>query len=399
MTRQNKEMVKISDNGIITEEALLAYANNTLSVEERQEVEKLLKDDPFAQDALEGLVAIENKSAVSNTVSALNKKVRERTGVKERKTISLHWTNYAWAAVLIGLLVGVGFVMINFLSKDNSQIATNTEASKTDEQVLFDQKASEPNLVSAKEEADNIDTNTVVQQSTSNSINLTSEKPPLMESAGKPTKDIAINASSTTTMVTGNAGAARPITTSQTENKNTATNADKSTDDKIMVASANNNSPAEDANQTKQRAKNEEASAPQQTIQTVSRMSSTKADMNEKKSTANIDDAMKSFNSGDYKKASEQFNQILNEQPENSAALYFGGISDYINTNAKKGEKNFDKLLKKGDNYIEGSKWYKANILLKKGKKEEAKKLLDDLSSTNGSYKERAVKKKAELEF
>jgi len=70
-----------------------------------------------------------------------------------------------------------------------------------------------------------------------------------------------------------------------------------------------------------------------------------------------------------------------------------------MNGNTKKSEKNFEKLLKEGAKYSEGSKWYKANILLKKGKRDEAKKLLDELANSGGSYKERAVKKKAEMEF
>ena len=108
---------------------------------------------------------------------------------------------------------------------------------------------------------------------------------------------------------------------------------------------------------------------------------------------------MKSFNGGDYKTSSEQFSEILKQQPNNTDALYFGGISDYINGNTKKSEKNFDKLLKDGTKFIECSKWYKANILLKKGKKDEAKKILDELANSGSSYKERAVKKRAEMEF
>ena len=112
-----------------------------------------------------------------------------------------------------------------------------------------------------------------------------------------------------------------------------------------------------------------------------------------------MDDAMKSFNSGDYKTSSDQFSEILKQQPTNADALYFGGISDYINGNTKRSEKNFDKLLKDGTKFSEGSKWYKANILLKKGKRDEAKERLDELANSGGSYKERAVKKRAEVEF
>jgi tetratricopeptide (TPR) repeat protein len=108
---------------------------------------------------------------------------------------------------------------------------------------------------------------------------------------------------------------------------------------------------------------------------------------------------MKNFNAGDYQTAGEQFNAILKKDPNNADALYYGGICDYINNTNTKGEKNFDKLLKNGNRYIEGSKWYKANILIQKGKKEEARKLLNDLANTNSSYKERAIKKLAEMEF
>ncbi|HWB65024.1 MAG TPA: tetratricopeptide repeat protein, partial [Chitinophagales bacterium] len=112
-----------------------------------------------------------------------------------------------------------------------------------------------------------------------------------------------------------------------------------------------------------------------------------------------MDDAMKNFNSGDYKAAADQFDKILHREPDNAEALYFGGISEYINGKTDKSEKNFDKLLKAGSSYQDGSKWYKANILLKKGKRDDAKKILEQLSSTNGSYKERAIKKMAELGF
>jgi len=387
-------MVKISDNGIITEEAMLAYVSNSLSAEERQELEKLLKEDPFAQDALEGLLAVENKSAVSNTVSSLNRKVRERTGVKERKGISFHWTNYAWAAVLIGLLIGVGFVMINFLGKNNNEMAVSTEAAKTDEQVLFDQKPNEPNLVSGNSESNHKDTLTTIQTQTDIPVDITlkntSPKPALVEGVS-PTTTSTFNPSSanTSAVAIGNGGAGKPKPSIQAE----ATIADKKADEKAAAYKKLN---AEEQNKKTTRTKNEEVPVSKQAALAEERSAGMKADIAEKKSAITIDDAMKSFNSGDYNKSSEQFNQILKEQPDNNAALYFGGISDYINSDAKKGEKNFDKLLKKGDNYIEGSKWYKANILLKKGRKDEAKKLLDELAGSSGSYKERAVKKKAE---
>src|SRR4051812_6403169 len=100
--RHKMEKMKLSEHGVIREEALLAYINNELSGEEKQELEKLLKEDPFAQDALEGLQK-SNKAATAQAVVSINRKVRERSGLKESsKMIKLHWSNYAWAAVVFG---------------------------------------------------------------------------------------------------------------------------------------------------------------------------------------------------------------------------------------------------------------------------------------------------------
>ena len=56
-----------------------------------------------------------------------------------------------------------------------------------------------------------------------------------------------------------------------------------------------------------------------------------------------------------------------------------------------------DKLIKKGS-YTEGSKWYKANILLSKGNKDDAVKILKQLTSSTSVFKERAIKKLEEIE-
>jgi len=53
--------------------------------------------------------------------------------------------------------------------------------------------------------------------------------------------------------------------------------------------------------------------------------------------------------------------------------------------------------LAKSSLYPEGVKWYKANILIKKGKKDDAKPLLRDLINTNSIFKDRAVKQYEEL--
>ena len=89
--------------------------------------------------------------------------------------------------------------------------------------------------------------------------------------------------------------------------------------------------------------------------------------------------------------AEKKYKEILALQPDNSDALYFGGVCAFYNSSPGFGEANFDKLAKTNQ-YTEGAKWYKAEILIKKGKKDEAKSLLRDLINSNGYFKERAVK-------
>src|ERR1019366_1466267 len=138
MSRHKKDITKLSEQGVVTEEALVAYLNDKLTVDEKQELEKLLKDDPFARDALEGLQNSQNKSAVAGSISSLNKKVRERSGLKEHKgSLEIHWANYAWAAVILGLLIAIGFVMIGYVGKTGGDnMAMNKKPATTEQTII-----------------------------------------------------------------------------------------------------------------------------------------------------------------------------------------------------------------------------------------------------------------------
>ena len=389
MKGPKKDITKLSEQGVVTEEALIAYLHNKLSPEEKQELEKLLSEDPFARDALEGLQSSANQAAVTTSISSLNKKVRERSGLKERKGIQIHWVNYAWAAVLVGLLIGIGFIMVNFLNKtDDHNLALNEKKEKTETPVIQ-------------------------QKDTS----VAYEKPAAAASDSLAPSKNALLTDTIASVASANTGAAKPTSTvkpsAPTEVKstgvisqlqtNTATNTSKEKNAAPAVSNGAVN--AKDKMETlRVTGKGDSAttygySAYQNNGVTVAELSKKELKSDRNDLGGLQDDAMKSFNSGDYNTAADDFDKILKHNPDNIDALYFGGISDYINGKTAKSEVNFDKLLKKGSNYIEGSKWYKANILLKKGKTDAAKTLLQDLTNTNGSYKERAIKKLAELGF
>ncbi len=404
------EKIKLSEQGIICEEALLAYVNNELNGDEKQELEKLLLDDPFAQEALEGLQQ-STKASAAVAVNNINKKVRERVGLKERKIIQLHWSNYAWAAVVFGLLIGVGFIMVSYFGKQDSSIAMNKN---TAEEVNLLEKKVEETSVAPTDITVATDSIVVTEQQNVAADESPAEVAPafkandkeVAEAESKDMKAVATkqqpaaapvkvaapalpaNDADKSLAVSGGAAKGKEEVTMSSYK---VASGDAKTEQKNIAAKAKEESLKKKAVERK------EDAAP--TTESIVRGSIVETMPVNKVTIITMDDAMKSFNSGDYKASSEQFSEILNQQPTNADALYFGGISDYINGNTKRSEKNFDKLLKDGTKFTEGSKWYKANILLKKGKRDEAKKILDELANSSGSYKERAVKKRAEVEF
>ncbi|MCX6197946.1 MAG: hypothetical protein NTY88_01820 [Bacteroidetes bacterium] len=430
MISRKKEKLNFSERGALDEEAMLAYLNNELAPEETQKFEALLKDDPFAQEALEGLQSTHHKIAVIASVASLNKKVRERSGLKEKAGFQIQPRVFAYAAGLVGLLLSIGFLLITYVGNNKEQIAMQTE--KQTEQSLLEQKVEQQNLISAKQEAvaDSTATSTLPATNVSSAVAPTgntvtkplpdingTEQQALRKkdepvtltkstqgilgssgSAGKVAQTITVT-NSTLTATTNNAAAPAAVSAgvvlnikgkAKEELEQDERNVRKQVAAKSEKKAAEKNGYAKDQNALKQN----DDKAP--TTQKVVRGSIVETEELDKASVVSIDDAMRSFNSGDYKKSSQQFDEILRETPKSADALYFGGISDYINGNSKKSEKNFDKLLKEGTKFVEGSKWYKANILLQKGKKEEAKKFLDELANTGGSYRERATKKKVD---
>ena len=391
MSGHKKDKVNLAEQGVVTEEALVAYLHNELSPEEKQELEKLLLNDPFAADALEGLKSSANQSAVTSSMSSLRKKVRERTGIKERKKLEVHWVTFAWAAVLIGLLIGIGFIMVNFLNKStNKEDLAKMEKPAVEKTPVL--KPADSASVSEKPVEVRSDTavtntgsfarlkDTTAPHAAANSVIITNKPQPATTGAiivqgsnTSPNPGYAYTVNSSVTASANDVGAGRKQLYDEEKNKNSRREV---ADSIVTTVSAYKMTESTKAEKFKKEAK--PAAKDLGTLQ---------------------DDAMRSFNSGDYSTAGDDFDKILKAEPDNADALYFGGISDYINGKTNKSENNFDKLLKKGNKYTEGSKWYKANILLKKGKSEAAKAILQDLTNSNGSYKERAIKKLAEMGF
>lgn len=409
MSKRKKE-VDLLEGGVITEGAMEAYIGGTLTAEERMQFDKLLAEDPFAQDALEGMQAAPNRTAALTRIAGIKKKIRTQTGLREGKTVSIHWVNYVWAAVVLGMLVGIGFLMVTYLNKHNGtqgEIAQNEAPQQeilqksdnsvqkapetTAQQQTLEKTATEQPTVVANGTASTLD-----DQAPSTAANIEYKK----NAAVADTATWANNSGFTLNnySTTANVGLANNIPPSTRRKEPTTSNSNTALYDKAVTK--------EEASKTKRAEPIKADAAESEAIRAnakpvpdkkVIEVKDTKAASGGKTNVPTQAEAMKNFNAGDYKASAEQFDAILKSQPNNADAQYFGGVSEYLNGNLNKSEKQFDKLLKGGDRYLEGSKWYKANILIKKGKTNDAKKILNELSNTSNPYKERATNKLKEL--
>ncbi len=408
MSKRKKE-VDLLEGGVITEGAMEAYIGGTLTAEERTQFEKLLAEDPFAQDALEGMQAAPNRTEALTRIANIKKKVRSQTGIREGKTVNIHWANYVWAAVVLGMLVGVGFLMVTYLNK---HAGTDGEIAKTE--------APQQEIVQADDNAVPKAPEATVQPQGESATG--AEHPTAVGNAnGTVTinSDVTLNSTSATTstdtITWGNKEGFSMNNYSTTTNVGAGNNLPPSAKNRKDNAATNNTATTaqydkavtkEEASKTKRAEPVKADVAESDAVRTnakpaaekkITEVKDTKAASGGKTNVPTQAEAMKNFNAGDYKTSAEQFDAILKNQPNNADAQYFGGVSDYLNGNLNKSEKQFDKLLKSGDRYLEGSKWYKANILIKKGKTSDAKKILNELSNTNNPYKERATNKLKEL--
>ena len=106
-------------NKEVEQEKLLQYINRNMTDAEQHELEKSIADDPFAEDALDGLEQLKNKTELSSLTQQLNlqlkKEVNKRNkGRNKHKGIpSQQWTYYA--ILLILLIAIITYVVIKKL--------------------------------------------------------------------------------------------------------------------------------------------------------------------------------------------------------------------------------------------------------------------------------------------
>ena len=101
----------------LNEEQLKKYLSGEASAEELHAVEKNMADDPFANDAVEGLQSFSSEAKLNDYVEQLNKKLHQQLEVpkkrKEKRRIKdLPWVIVAVIIILLLCIVAVWVIRI-----------------------------------------------------------------------------------------------------------------------------------------------------------------------------------------------------------------------------------------------------------------------------------------------
>lgn len=99
----------------VDQETLMLYLQDKLSADKKHEVEKMLLDSDFDDDALEGLQAIANKQEIGLMVEQLNRDLKNKLEKKKKRRKRLDLQEQPWlylSLVIILLLIIIGYIVV-----------------------------------------------------------------------------------------------------------------------------------------------------------------------------------------------------------------------------------------------------------------------------------------------
>ena len=102
----------------IDQETLLLYLQNKLSDEKRHEIEKILLESNFEDDAVEGLQQVKDKEQINYMVEALNRDLKKKLQKKKKFRDKMRLKDQPWlymALLILLLLIVISFIAIRRL--------------------------------------------------------------------------------------------------------------------------------------------------------------------------------------------------------------------------------------------------------------------------------------------
>ena len=97
----------------IDQETLLLYLQGKLSAEKKHEVEKLIVQDGFEEDAMDGLQEFRDKQQIEYIVDKLNRDLKKKTAKKKARREKMKIKDQPW--LYISLLILILLIVLSYI--------------------------------------------------------------------------------------------------------------------------------------------------------------------------------------------------------------------------------------------------------------------------------------------
>lgn len=120
MSNELKDILGNSNKDIDNQQ-LMAYLQQQLEKEEAHKVEEAMSDDPFMNDAMEGLQQMSDKQNIAGYVDQLNRDLQKKLEKKKQRKLKRRLANQDWvyfAIILMLVLCSIAYYIIKkFVAK------------------------------------------------------------------------------------------------------------------------------------------------------------------------------------------------------------------------------------------------------------------------------------------
>lgn len=343
------------------------YYTGKMSADEKAIFEKNLENDPFAQEAYEGFLELDDDFKRISFIEKTNMNLKEKVGLETASAFPIK-TALGIAASVV-LLIGSVFVIQNSFNNKEGEIAKNEVKTTAIEQMEI-----------IEEEVSHTDTSQFMYSDSAIDETMQPEQDGvIVEDVPAPKEERIESSAKEKTKYTP----PTPVNDKkQIDYEDYYNNQDESLSEE-----------AEIVEQERSMQPNVSAQYNSLEYKDDNKVSSAQSD----KLISNYNAGIVAYNQSNYSEAIQLFNKALNERTNVNSANYYVGMSYFNLGKSNKAINSFDKVIKTSSSFADDAQWYKALSLINKGQKEKAKTVLQDLIQSGSSFSGAAQKKLEKL--
>jgi TolA-binding protein len=379
-------------------DTILKYLNDQLSLKDRHKVEKHMLECELCNEAMEGYSLLHNKDNASGIIFELNKGIRY-------KTDSVFDIRKVAAGVAAILVLGAGLFYLNYNNTSN-----DTPIVKVDNKDKFRPEVKERPISTSPELPVAIETRPKKSIENNTSVNKPLDKDKFDKNTISPhgiSSDAYIVEKESTIPSLSNDDKVlnkNVVTLSSKEEEHKKDELDEKTENSGVAPVERRISTEPDEVQSRvdisrkkaARVNNGKEKAPSASSKVAPTHIYEMADKREV-NLASLELGVQKYEEKKYVEASVVFESLIKIDSTNSKAFYYNGLSHMESGKLDLAIQNFDRV-KKGKEFFEDARWNKALTLIKKGDKEKAKEIFQEISVSESPYKLKSLEELRKIE-